>query len=213
MAAETYTKSGTKATTPVKLDSGIFGLKVVNHQLLKNAYLAHLAGGRANYAKTKKRGEVQGGGKKPYSQKGTGRARFGSSRNPIWTGGGVAFGPTGQENYSHKINTKTRRQALKQALSLASTENRIKIIDSIDFAEGKIKPIVALLGKMGATGNTLLVVDQKDILAERSTRNLPSVRLVNADYLSVMDALNADTIIITKTAVDMVQNRLGGAHE
>src|SRR4051812_6542779 len=117
MAVETYTKSGAKSTTLAKLDNKVFGLKVANHQLLKSVYLAHLANGRDNFAKAKKRGEVPGGGQKPWRKKGTGRARFGSSRNPIWTGGGVAFGPTGSENYSHKISTKAKRQALKQALS------------------------------------------------------------------------------------------------
>jgi large subunit ribosomal protein L4 len=104
MAVATYTKSGTKATTAVTLDKKIFSVEIKNHELLKQAYLAYLANGRINSAKTKKRGEIRGGGAKPWRQKGTGRARFGSSRNPIWTGGGVAFGPTGQENYSIKLN-------------------------------------------------------------------------------------------------------------
>src|SRR6476646_11135064 len=99
MAVATYTKSGTKAATPAKLDKAVFGLEVKNHQLLKDAYLTYLANGRDNNAIAKKRGEVSGGGRKPWRQKGTGNARFGSSRNPIWTGGGVAFGPTGNENY------------------------------------------------------------------------------------------------------------------
>src|SRR6266545_1054603 len=123
MAVSTYTKSGTKATTPAKLDKKIFGVEVKNHNLLKIAYLAYLANGRPNLAITKKRGEVRGGGAKPWRQKGTGRARVGSSRNPLWRGGGIAFGPTGNENYSHKINTKTKREAIRQALSLANIEN------------------------------------------------------------------------------------------
>src|SRR3954462_9232614 len=105
MAVETYTKSGVKSTTPAKLDKQVFGQEVKNHQLLKEVYLAYLANGRQASANTKSRGMVRGGGRKPWRQKGLGRARFGSSRNPIWRGGGVAFGPTGEQNYKHKINT------------------------------------------------------------------------------------------------------------
>src|SRR4051812_38849127 len=104
MAVATYTKAGAKAATPAKLDKSVFAAEIKNHDLLKQAYLAYLANGRENFAVTKSRGEVRGGGAKPWRQKGTGRARFGSSRNPIWKGGGVAFGPTGNENYSRKLS-------------------------------------------------------------------------------------------------------------
>src|SRR4029077_14780932 len=120
MAVATYTKAGAKATTPAKLDKAVFGLDVKNHQLLKDAYLGYLAEGRSNNAVTKKRGLVSGGGRKPWAQKGTGNARFGSSRNPIWRGGGVAFGPTGKENYVRRLNLSAKRTALLQALSLAA---------------------------------------------------------------------------------------------
>ena len=100
MAVSTYTASGSKASTPAKLSKEVFGVEVANHQLLKQAYEAYLANGRDNLALTKKRGDVSGGGKKPWKQKGTGRARFGSSRNPIWRGGGIVFGPNGNENYT-----------------------------------------------------------------------------------------------------------------
>src|SRR3990167_10650423 len=128
MSVATYTKSGTKSASPATLDKKVFGVEVANQELIHKTYLAYLAGGRANFAKTKRRGEVRGGGQKPWRQKGTGRARFGSSRNPIWTGGGVAFGPTGNENYVLNLSNQTKRQALKQALTLAAKENRIKII-------------------------------------------------------------------------------------
>jgi large subunit ribosomal protein L4 len=209
MAVETYTKSGAKSTTLAKLDNKVFGLKVANHQLLKSVYLAHLANGRDNFAKAKKRGEVRGGGQKPWRQKGTGRARFGSSRNPIWTGGGVAFGPTGSENYSHKISTKAKRQALKQALSLAAGENRVKVIDSLEFSEGKVKPVISLLQKIGAARNTLLIVEQKTNESDRATRNLETIKLVHAPYLTVNHVMNADTVVITKTAVDTIEQWLG----
>jgi len=117
--APAFTKSGTKAAAAAKLDKAVFAIMPENHELLKLAYNAYLANGRDNLAQTKTRGLVSGGGKKPWKQKGTGRARFGSSRNPIWRGGGIAFGPTGEENYSIKVNVAAKRQALRQALSLA----------------------------------------------------------------------------------------------
>src|SRR5579859_3788007 len=112
MAMATYTKSGNKATTAAKLDKQVFGVEVKDHGLLQQAYLAYMANGRQNLAVVKTRGLVSGGGKKPWKQKGTGRARFGSSRNPIWRGGGIVFGPTGLENYSHSLSTQSKRLAL-----------------------------------------------------------------------------------------------------
>ncbi len=212
MAVATYTKSGTKATTAAQLDKKVFGLEVKNHELLKQAYRAYLANGRVNLAKAKRRGEVSGGGKKPYRQKGTGRARFGSSRNPLWTGGGVAFGPTGDENYSLKLNTSAKRTALRQALSLAAAENRVKIIETFDCPDGKVKPTISLLKKIEATGKVLLVVSVKDQLVERATRNLTDVKAVQAGYVQVFDVLNADTIVISKKALTLLQERMGGKH-
>jgi len=209
MAVATYTKSGAKATTPAKLDKGVFGAEIINHQLLKDAYVSYLASGRINNAKTKKRGEVRGGGKKPWRQKGTGHARFGSSRNPIWRGGGVAFGPTGNENYIKKLSLKSKRQALRQALSLAAKEDKIKIIETFACPDGLVKPTLQLLNKIGADGNILLVVSLKDALVNRATNNLANVKAVQAKYLNVYDLLNADCIIISKKALDSVQEWLG----
>ena len=211
MATPTYTKSGAKATTPAKLSGDVFGVEVKNHQLLKDAYLAYLANGRANLAVAKKRGEVSGGGRKPWRQKGTGRARFGSSRNPIWRGGGVAFGPTGDENYTRKLNTTAKRQALRQALSLAAKEDRLKVIESIDFS-GRVKPVLDLLAKLGASSSTLIVVANKDEKVNRSTRNISCIKVVQAKYLNVFDLLNANNLVITKDALVIVQDWLGGNH-
>jgi large subunit ribosomal protein L4 len=209
MAVATYTKSGTKATTAATLNKKVFGVEVKNHDLLKQAYLAYLANGRDNFAKTKKRGEVRGGGIKPWRQKGTGRARFGSSRNPIWTGGGVAFGPTGLENYSKKLNVAAKRQAIRQALTLAAKEDRIKVIETFTCPDGKVKPTINLLSKIGAEGNVLVVVSQKDDLVERATRNLSNVLAVQANYLNVFDVSNADVIVISRKALDLVDEWLG----
>lgn len=210
MTVPTFTKSGTKATNSAKLDTSIFKVNVVHHQLLKDAYLAYLADGRGNFAQTKTRGKVQGGGRKPWRQKGTGSARAGSRRSPIWRGGGITFGPTGQENYAHKLNTKAKQQALRQALSLAAIEGRIKIVETFDCPDGKVKLTLKLLDKIGAQGFTLLVVSLKDSLVVRATSNLPKVKAIQASYLTVYDILNADHIVISRKALDMIQEWLGG---
>ncbi len=209
MNAATFTKTGTKATTAATLDKAIFGVEVTNHDLLKQAYVTYLANGRQNLAVTKTRGMVSGGGKKPWKQKGTGRARFGSSRVPIWRGGGVAFGPTGQENYSRTMPVATKRLAIRQALSLAADAKRVFIIETFECKDGTVAPTIKLLEKLEVTGSVLLVLDIKDLLAERATRNLPLVKVVQAKYLNVYDLMNADKIVITSKALDMVHEWLG----
>ncbi|MCA9328043.1 50S ribosomal protein L4, partial [Candidatus Saccharibacteria bacterium] len=136
MATPTYSASGAKATTPAKLSKDVFGVEVKNHQLLKQAYETYLANGRDNLAVVKTRGLVRGGGKKPWKQKGTGRARFGSTRNPIWRGGGIVFGPTGEENCSVKLPTASKRVALRQALTLANEAGKISVIEKLSSKEG-----------------------------------------------------------------------------
>ncbi len=210
MAVATFTKAGARATTPAKLDKTVFGIIPKNHELLKSAYVAYLANGRENLAQTKTRGLVSGGGKKPWKQKGTGRARFGSSRNPIWRGGGVVFGPTGQENYTHKINSTAKRQAIRQALSLKADADAVRIIETFACEDGTVKPTIKLLEKIDATGSVLIAVSNKDNLVERATRNLPNVKAVQAKYLNVYDIMNADTVVISKKALDIVHEWLGG---
>jgi len=206
----TFTKTGTKATTAVKLDKAVFEVMPKDHQLLHQAYVTYLANGRDNLAVTKTRGEVSGGGRKPWKQKGTGRARFGSTRNPIWTGGGIAFGPTGEENYTKAINVKAKRLAVRQALSLAADSGKIMVIETFECKDGKVAQTTALLKKMGTKGKVLIAVSQKDDLVERATRNLQGVKAVSATYLNVFDILNADTIIISQKALEQVSAWLGG---
>ena len=209
MAIATYTKSGTKATTAAKLDKAVFGVEVKNHELLKQAYVTYLANGRGNLAVTKTRGEVSGGGKKPWKQKGTGRARFGSTRNPIWTGGGVAFGPTGNENYSKQLNTKAKRTATRQALSLAADAGKIIVIEDVVSKEGKTAEMARLLTKVGAQKRTLLVVDNLSAELSRACSNLNDLKLVVANYLNVFDVLNADSIVITNASLQTITKWLG----
>ncbi len=201
-------------TTPAKktvaLPKEVFAVEVNNHELVKKAYEAYLANGRENYAVTKTRGLVRGGGKKPWRQKGTGRARFGSSRNPIWRGGGVVFGPTGNENYTKTIPVNQKRQALRQALTLASQSNKI-IIDDFASKEGKVKDMIALLSKHKLARRTLVVVENKDEMIERASRNVSNVKVVQATYLNVYDVMNADAIVISSKAVDAVKAWLAPA--
>lgn len=208
MATPTYKADGTKATTAAKLDAKVFGIEVTNHDLLKQVYTAYLSNGRTRNAVTKKRGEVSGGGRKPWKQKGTGRARFGSSRNPIWRGGGIAFGPTGQENYIKSVNTKAKRQAIRQALSLAAQEDKVVVLEALTVQNGKTSEVVNVLSKVGATRRTLVAVDTLNNEIVRATNNLSDVKLVQAQYLNVYDIMNADSIVITKPALDIVSNWL-----
>lgn len=210
MAVDTYTKSGSKAQTPTKLDKEIFGVNVAGHQLLADAYLSHLANTRTNNAVAKKRGEVRGGGRKPWRQKGTGNARFGSSRNPIWRGGGAAFGPTGSENYRRQLSLAAKQSALRQALSLAAKENRLKVIDSFTLADGKTSAAAKLLKKIDTSGQTAIVLAANDPMVQRATKNLPAVKVVSVNYLGIADVMDADCLVFEKTALDLLKQRLGG---
>lgn len=208
MATLTYTKSGNKASTAAKLDPKVFNEDVKSHDLLKQAYVTYLANGRENLAKTLKRGEVRGGGKKPWKQKGTGRARFGSIRVPIWRGGGITFGPLGKENYTKKMTKKAKQKAVRQALSLKAKANKVIILETFECKEGKISDTSKLLKKIGADRKVLLVVSLKDELAERATNNLKNVTLVQASYLNVYDIMNADNLVISKKSLDIINEWL-----
>lgn len=210
MAVATYTKTGTAATTAAKLDKSVFGLEVTSHELLKQAYVTYLANGRENLAVTKTRGLVRGGGRKPWKQKGTGRARFGSTRNPIWRGGGIVFGPTGQENYTKQMNVKAKRLAIRQALSVAAANNRVAVIEDITLKNGKTSELAALLTKIKADRNTVLVVENKTEELVRASKNLQKVMVVQAQYVNTYDVMNADNLVFTKAALDVVSKWLGG---
>ena len=209
MAVATYTKTGSKSSTAATLPKEVFGEKVENHELLKQAYEGYLANGRQNAASTLTRGNVRGGGRKPWRQKGTGRARHGSIRSPIWRGGGVTFGPLGDENYTKNLTKKANRKALRQALSLST--DKISVIDSIESKDGKTSEVAKLLKKIGAERRTLLVVDEKSENLDRATGNIQNVKLVHANYLNVYDIMNADSVIVTKKSLDLIKEWLGGA--
>jgi large subunit ribosomal protein L4 len=191
----------TKSTKPT-LSKDIAAVEVSNHELLKLAYDSYLANARLASATTKQRGEVSGGGKKPWKQKGTGRARFGSSRNPIWRGGGVVFGPRGNENYTKKLSTNSKRVALRQALTLATKAKKIDVLDV--KTTGKTSEIANFLTKNKLERRVLIAVDVKTPELIRATNNVPNVQLVSAKYLSVFHILNADRIVLTPKAVEVI---------
>ena len=194
-----------------KLPADIFDVEIKNHALLKLAYDAYLANSRMDNAKTLKRGEVRGGGKKPWRQKGTGRARFGSTRNPIWRGGGIAFGPTGEQNHSIKLSKQNKRVAVCQALTLSNKDKLVTIIDKFPCSEGKVKETVKFLAdqKIKAGENVLLVVDEKTDLVRHATNNLPNLVVSLPLYLNVFNILNADRVLISKKALSTLENWLG----
>ena len=194
------------------LNKDIFGLTVENHELVKLAYDAYLANSRSSHAKTLKRGEVSGGGKKPWKQKGTGRARFGSTRNPIWRHGGVAFGRTGEENFTKKLSKTAKKVAVRQALSLKNAAKAIVTIETFACPKGKTKETIDMLkaNKISDKENVLLVVSEKDELVVRATRNVANLKAVRPTYLNVFDIMNADKIVITDKAMPMIRDWLMG---
>lgn len=207
MSVATFTKAGVKATTPAKLDKAFFSVEVANHELLKEAYVAYLSETRTRNAVTKKRGEVRGGGRKPWRQKGTGRARFGSSRNPIWRGGGVAFGPSGEQSYVKKINSAKKQKALRQALTLAAESDKVIIIEDFALKEAKTKLAGDLLAKIGATGKVLLVDSGLKPEIYRAVANLPNVVLRTPVGLNTFEVLNCDQLVFTKTALESLGSK------
>ena len=193
------------------LSKDIFGLDVENHELVKLAYDAYLANSRSSHAKTLKRGEVRGGGKKPWRQKGTGRARFGSTRNPIWRHGGVAFGRTGEENFTKKISKSSKLLAVRQALSMKNADKAVFTLDSSVKFDGKTRSAVKVLKDMKLEGkNVLAVAAEKTPEVLRSTNNLPNVKLVRANYLNVFDIMNADAIVFSPEALKVTEKWLLG---
>jgi large subunit ribosomal protein L4 len=206
--ATSYSKTGTKHETSVHLEKSVFSVPA-SHELIAQAYRAYLAAGRVAGASTLKRGEVRGGGKKPWRQKGTGRARVGSIRVPNWRGGGVVFGPTGNENHLITIPVRMKRMAIRQALSIQAEAGQISVIESFISTDGRVKPTTELLAKMGLSGNIVMVTDEKTDLLQRATRNIAGLELVSATYLNVYTIMNADHLVLTTSALAAVKTWLG----
>ena len=190
----------------VGLNASVFGIEPHN-QAMFDAVQVEQSNSRQATAKTKVRHEVSGGGKKPFRQKGTGRARAGTTRSPVWVGGGTVFGPVGNQNYKISQNKKEHALAVKSALSLKAKEGLI-VVDEIKFAEKKTKNFVAMLDALQANKKTLVVVNELDENLVGSCRNVAYARVVTKDNLSVLDLLNADALVISLEAVKAVEEAL-----
>ncbi len=187
----------------VDLNDRVFGIEP-NEAVVQQYLKMQLANKRAGNASTKTRAEVRGTGKKPWRQKGTGRARVGSRRNPVWKGGGVAFGPKPRD-YSYKLPRKVRRLALKSALSSKVLDSNIIIVEDLHFEEPKTKLMLETLELLNAAYKTLVVTVDGDINVYKSTRNIPGVKSLKVDYINVFDILNYETLLMTKGAVARVE--------
>lgn len=199
--ARVYDSSG-KQTGEMKLDTAIFGIEP-NLPVMHQVVTAQLAALRSGSANTKTRAEVRGGGKKPWRQKGLGRARHGSIRAPQWRGGGVVHGPSPRD-YSQRTPKKMRRLALYSALSTRAGDGEIRIVDSIDWDAPKTKSAAALLAGMGVEGKVAVVVDAPDGVIAQSIRNLPQALVITPGHLNTYDVLWADTIVFTADTIKSV---------
>ena len=178
-----------------------------NMALVHQAVVAYLANQRQGTVSTLSRGQVSGGGKKPYRQKGTGRARQGSTRAPHWTGGGVVFGPKPRE-WRQRIPQKMRQGALRCVLSDKLRQDRIRVVDSFGITTPETKRMVAILNALALPRKVLLVLDEKDEAVLQSARNIPSVQLVPASILNTYDVLNAQWILTTEAAIRAIEEKL-----
>lgn len=190
----------------ISLDASVFGIDA-NNQVMFDAVQVEQSNARQATAKTKVRHEVRGGGKKPWRQKGTGRARAGSSRSPIWVGGGTVFGPVGNQNYKLSQNKKAHKLALKSALSIKAKEG-IVVVDDIKMADKKTANFVAMLDAIKVANKALVVVEDIDENLFASCRNVGYVKVVSSDNVSVVDLLNVDTLVMSKASVKAVEEAL-----
>jgi len=198
-SATVFSKNGAEVGT-VELSETLFGAPV-NEAVLHQVVTAQLAGRRIGTAATKTRGMVRGGGAKPYRQKGTGRARQGSRRAPHYAGGGVVFGPH-PRSYEQRLPKRTKRLALQGALTAKLGDGAIKIVDDLALDETRTRELVGYLDALKAAGRILVVADSRDERLELSARNLPSVSIILANSLNVVDVLNADTLLILQPSLD-----------
>jgi large subunit ribosomal protein L4 len=175
--------------------------------LLYETVKMQFANRRAGTASTKTRGEVRGGGKKPWRQKGTGRARSGSSRSPIWVGGATIFGPR-PRSYEYRMPRSARRTALCAALALKQRQGELTVIKEFSFSEPKTKRMLETLTRLGLGNNVLVVIGQADVNVEKSARNLPTVKVLRSEGLNVYDLLRYRQTLITQQALELISERL-----
>lgn len=208
MAIQSFTKSGSKSTSKVTASKAVFGEEVKSTELLKQAYVTYEANARQRLAAVKNRSAVRGGGRKPWRQKGTGRARVGTIRSPLWRTGGVIFGPTSNRNYSRKLNRKAGIKALRQALSLAEKDGRVSVIESFDVSDAKTKSAAKIFDQMGLERGIALITESPSENAIRAVRNLPNVLLLTQPSVTAYDVLRAHHVVFTKDALTALEERV-----
>jgi large subunit ribosomal protein L4 len=192
-----------------ELPAEIFDVEM-NSDLVHQAVVAQMANAREVIAHVKDRSERRGGGRKPWRQKGTGRARHGSIRSPIWRGGGVTFGPTKERNFSKKINKKMKRKALLMVLSSKVKDQEIVLLDKIALAEGKTKQMIEMINnlkekiKRDLDKSTLIVLPKTDLKISRAVRNIPKIKTIRADSLNVLDILNHQYLLVLQDAIGVI---------
>lgn len=194
-------------TGDIELNDNIFGVEV-NEAVLHQAVVMQLANQRLGTAATKTRAMVRGGGKKPWKQKGTGRARAGSIRSPLWVGGGTTFGPA-PRSYAFSMPRKARRLAIKSALSAKVKSGELLVLEDIKFAEPKTKNVVKMLDDLkSAETKALIILGETDETVTKSSRNIPGVKTINTNGVNVYDLLYHDKVIVTKDAVAKIEEVL-----
>ncbi|ACA42057.1 50S ribosomal protein L4 [Lysinibacillus sp. fkY74-1] len=191
----------------IELNDAIFGIEP-NEAVLFDAVVAQRASLRQGNHKVKNRSEVAGGGRKPWRQKGTGRARQGSIRSPQWRGGGIVFGPT-PRSYSYKLPKKVRRLALKSALSAKVVEQNFLVLDALTLAAPKTKEFTKILKDLSLEKKSLFVTADLDENVALSARNIPGVTVLTANGINVLDLLGHEKVVFTKSAVEKVEEVLG----
>jgi large subunit ribosomal protein L4 len=206
MQVPVYNVQG-EQVSETELRDDIFAVSF-HEALVHQALVRQLANARLGTHKTKARGEVSGGGRKPWRQKGTGRARQGSTRAPHWRGGGVVFGPT-PRSYRQQMPRKMRHHALRSVLSVKAAEQQVVLLDALEIAEPKTKQILGLLKNLGVGSSALILLPQRDEVMLRSVRNLPQVRTLVAQYLNVRDLLNFDYVVMSLASLEVVESLLG----
>jgi large subunit ribosomal protein L4 len=193
-----------------QLSAEVFGVKI-KPAIVHEVMIGLMASARKSYAHTKVRGDVAGGGKKPWKQKGTGRARQGSTRAPQWRGGAVIFGPRSERDYVKKINSKLKRQALLMALSDKLASDRLVLVEELSAPKGKTRELSGLLAKLPVSGKSIAVVPVRDEMLSRSVKNLKSVRLVTTESLGLIDLLKAKTLVLTPQSADRLEAKYASA--
>jgi large subunit ribosomal protein L4 len=196
-----------QAVGEIALKDEIFAIRP-NTAVLHEKVLAQLANRRSGTASTKTRAFVRGGGAKPWRQKGTGRARVGSNRSPLWVGGAVLFGPL-PRSYRQSFNKTKTELALKSALATRAKDKAIMVLDNLDFPEIKTKQVLALLKTLKVDGSVLFITDKVDEKTEKSVRNLRGTKLINVNNINVIDLLKYDTLIFGQAALEKIQVQLG----